>query len=319
MASVSLKYARTCNGRCPYSSVIGMLNTAFLGPVSSNSNNSILRTSIIFFFDFLLNGSWAWICRRTCWRACRSGWFSIFWINSRPLVPCACFTTECGNLGIWKSTFTVCSWLESSQLTTNLSVLSRSVSSLTLNVSFVRQERFWQPSGTFSVLVSTTNGDPYCLQMHVFAPILFVSKMFWFYHSTSEIVFCKLVTFETNVFISIMFHNQNLATIWISSWYISFSNYGPNDIVSGIFKFLAWGLPFIITYSKLRGPMFVQWNFDWPLFLARDVLICNRPCLHYNKYDEKHASQSALESVSIQNSTLPTSWIIVFVVELNGL
>ena len=36
-------------------------------------------------------------------RTCRSGWFSIFWINSRTLVLCAYFTTECGNPGIRNS------------------------------------------------------------------------------------------------------------------------------------------------------------------------------------------------------------------------
>ena len=38
---------------------------------------------------------------KSCWKACRFGWFSIFWINSRTLVLCACFTTEYGKPGIW--------------------------------------------------------------------------------------------------------------------------------------------------------------------------------------------------------------------------
>ena len=130
-----------------------------LGSVSSNSNISTLPTSWIIFFDSGLNGLFAWFCRRSCWRACRSGWFSIFWINSRTLVLCACFTTECGNPGIRKSMFTafsiVCSWLKLSWLTTGLSVLSRSVLSPTLTVSLSRQERVWELSGTFSVFVPT--------------------------------------------------------------------------------------------------------------------------------------------------------------------
>ena len=107
-----------------------------LGSVSSNSNNSVLPTSWIIFFDSGLNGWQAWFCRRSCWRACRSGWFSIFLNNSRTLVLCACFTTECGNPGIRKSMFTsfsiVCSWLESSWFITGLTVISRSALSPTL-------------------------------------------------------------------------------------------------------------------------------------------------------------------------------------------
>ena len=126
-----------------------------LGSVSSNSNNSMLPTSWIIFFDSGLNGLYAWFCRRSCWRACRSGWFSIFWINFRTLVLCACFTTECGNPRIRKSMFTsfsiVCSWLKLSWSTTGLLVLSRSVLSPTLNVSLSWQERVWELSGTFSV------------------------------------------------------------------------------------------------------------------------------------------------------------------------
>ena len=132
-----------------------------LGSVSRNSNNSMLPASWIIFFDSGLNGFFAWFCRRSCWRACRSGWFSIFWIISRTLVLCACFTTECGNPGIRKSMFTsfsiVCSWLKLSWSTTGLPVLSRSVLSPTLNVSLSWQERVWELSGTFSVFVPTTS------------------------------------------------------------------------------------------------------------------------------------------------------------------
>ena len=87
-----------------------------LGSVSSNSHNSMLPTSWIIFFDSGLNWLYAWFCRRSCWRACRSGWFSIFWINSRTLVLCACFTTECGNPGIRKSMFTSFSVVSSTRI-----------------------------------------------------------------------------------------------------------------------------------------------------------------------------------------------------------
>ena len=77
--------------------------------------------------------------------ACRSGWFSFLWINSRTLVLCACFTTECGSPGTRKSmsaSFTITfSWLKSSWPITDLHVLSRSVLSPTLNVSLSWTER----------------------------------------------------------------------------------------------------------------------------------------------------------------------------------
>ena len=77
-----------------------------LESVSSNSNSSTLPTSWIIRFDSGLNGLFGWFCRRSCWRACRSGWLSIYWINSRTPVLCACFTTECANPGIRKSMLT---------------------------------------------------------------------------------------------------------------------------------------------------------------------------------------------------------------------
>ena len=82
------------------------------------------------------------------------------WINSRTLVLCACFTTECGCPGIRKSmfaSFTIfCTWLKFSWSITGLSVLSRSVLSPTLNVSLSWTERVWELSGTFSVFISIT-------------------------------------------------------------------------------------------------------------------------------------------------------------------
>ena len=51
----------------------------------------------------------------------------------------------------------VCSWPDSSRFTTGCPVLSRIVSSPTLKLVLSWQERVWQPSGTFSVFVSTTS------------------------------------------------------------------------------------------------------------------------------------------------------------------
>ena len=73
-----------------------------LGSVSSNSHNSMFPTSwiICLILDKRLSD---WFFRRSCRRACRSGWFTILWINCRTLVLWACFTTECGSPGIQKS------------------------------------------------------------------------------------------------------------------------------------------------------------------------------------------------------------------------
>ena len=63
----------------------------------------MIPTSWNICFDSGLKGLNEWPCRRCRWRACRFGWFSIFWINSRTLALCACFTIECGNPGMLKS------------------------------------------------------------------------------------------------------------------------------------------------------------------------------------------------------------------------
>ena len=97
-----------------------------------------------------------WFCRRSSSRACRTGWFSIFWINSRTLVLCACFTTECGSPGIRKSLFAsftmICSWLKWSWSAMDLSVLLRNTSSSTLNVSLSWEEHTRELSCASAVL-----------------------------------------------------------------------------------------------------------------------------------------------------------------------
>ena len=109
-----------------------------LGSVSSNSHSSMFPTSRIICFDSGLKGWKDWLCCRSFWRACRSGWFSIFWISSRTLVLCACFTTECGSPGILKSmsaSFTIIGSWFSSWTAMDFSILLRSTSSSILSVS----------------------------------------------------------------------------------------------------------------------------------------------------------------------------------------
>ena len=55
-----------------------------------------------------------------------------------------------------------------------------------------------------------------------------------------------------------IYENHDLArndreSLWIFSWCISFSDYGPNDpFLSRVFPYLwPWGLPFLITYSGI--------------------------------------------------------------------
>ena len=79
----------------------------------------MLPTSWIICFDSgLILGSNDWFCRRSCWRACWSGWLL-----------CACFTTECGSPGIRKSmsaSLTIIeSWLNSSWSATDLRSLTK--------------------------------------------------------------------------------------------------------------------------------------------------------------------------------------------------
>ena len=123
----------------------------------------MLPTSWIICLDSGLKGLNDWFCRRSCWRTCRSGWFSIFWVNSPTLVLCACFTTECGSPGIRKCmsvSFTIIdSWL-TSWSATDLSVLLRSISSPTLNVSLSWAERVWELSDT---LITSSSRSLMCL------------------------------------------------------------------------------------------------------------------------------------------------------------
>ena len=53
--------------------------------------------------DSLLKGLNCRCCWRSRWSAFRWGWFSTFWIKSRTLASCNCFTAECGNHGMLKS------------------------------------------------------------------------------------------------------------------------------------------------------------------------------------------------------------------------
>ena len=123
-------------------------------------------------------------------------------------------------------------------------------------------------------------------------PILSVVKIFCFWHSIGEILFCKIVPVQTNIFISIMFEQtltkkHDLArndhgSLWILFWRVSFSNYGPDDslffLECGHEVFPSW----LRTLELREGAMNIQWNLDWPQFLSRDAHMYNRRCLHSN-------------------------------------
>ena len=76
-------------------------------------------------------------------RKCRSGWFSIFGINSGALVFCTCFTLEYGSLGIRKSmsaSFTIIdSWLTSWPIT-GFTVLSPPTLKVSLSCDHVMRD-----------------------------------------------------------------------------------------------------------------------------------------------------------------------------------
>ena len=147
--------ARTCNRRCQCSSMIGILCTAFWVPCRAIH---IIRCSQ-HPESFVLTRDWKglndWFCCRSCWRACRFGRFSIFWINCRTMVLCACFTTECGSPGIMKSmsaSFTIIGSWFSSWTTMDFSILLRSTSSSTLSVS--ASCHTWESSCTAAVFAT---------------------------------------------------------------------------------------------------------------------------------------------------------------------
>ena len=78
-----------------------------------------------------------------------------FWINCRTLVLYACFTTECGSPGIWKSmstSFTIIDSRLSSWSAMDFSILLRSSSSSTLNVLLSWEKRNQELSFASAVL-----------------------------------------------------------------------------------------------------------------------------------------------------------------------
>ena len=113
-----------------------------------------------------------------------------------------------------------------------------------------------------------------------------------FWHSVGEILFCKIVPFKTNIFISIMFEHT-LAKIRISQESIMDPfeiDASPCQIMGDEIFFWNFAISVAIK-SSLLNYVFWNWkkieciynaNFDWPLFLSRDARMCNRWCLHSN-------------------------------------
>ena len=154
------------------------------------------------------------------------------------------------------------------------------------------------------------------------------------------ILFCKIVPFTTNFFISIvlnhpftenMISQESIMDSFCSpSFCISFSNYGPDDIlcfleVSHICGHEVFPSCFRILELK-EGPTYTQWNFDWPLFLSRDARTRNRRCLHSNMIGMlctaslglSQTIQTALHCPRPKSSALTSHWTgsrLCFVVE----
>ena len=96
-------------------------------------------------------------------------------------------------------------------------------------------------------------------------PILFVSKIFCLRHSISEILFCKIVPFETNVFISIMFEH-GFTKIRISQEtfvdpLITLLDASLFQIMGLMIFFLLWSFP---TSVAMRSSLLnhVVWNWE---------------------------------------------------------
>ena len=96
---------RTCKRRCQCSSMINILCTAFWVPsrvihitrCSQHPESSVLTLDCTGCrLDFVVD---------LVEKHVDLGGSQFFWINSRTLVLCACFTTECGSFGIRKSMF----------------------------------------------------------------------------------------------------------------------------------------------------------------------------------------------------------------------
>ena len=76
-----------------------------------------------------------------------------------------------------------------------------------------------------------------------------------------------------------------------------------------------------------EGPMYIQWNLDWPLFLLRDARMCNRRCLHSSMigmlctpfWGPSRTVQKALRCPRPESSVLTLDWTgcrLGFVVDL---
>ena len=118
------------------------------------------------------------------------------------------------------------------------------------------------------------------------------------------------------------FARNGCGSLGNSSWSIVFSNYGPDDILSFLefSQMWPWCLPFLITYSRIERKSNVY------SMKPRLATISFKRCPHVQQtvpslqYD-KNSLHCVLGSVSnnSNSSTLPTSWIICFVVVPNGL
>ena len=115
------------------------------------------------------------------------------------------------------------------------------------------------------------------------------------------------------------------------SFCISFSNYGPDDILCILEVFHICGHEVFPSWLRIlelkESPSYIQWNVDWPLFLLRDARMYNRRCLHSStigmlctaSWGPSRTIQTALRCPRPESSALTPHWTgcrLCFVVDL---
>ena len=218
-------------------------------------------------------------CRGSCCRTCRSGWFSIFWINFKTLVLCACFTTECGSPGIRKpgirkymsaSLTIIDSWLLSWSAT-ELSILSKRFISNVERFAFMSRtclRTVWDIDHVMHdkklnrLLLCLFNVEILCLQMNSLGLYLFQKRSlrsFWRNSSSwKEIIdLLRKERFPSILHSSrVILNNGSLrsVTTWTQNWLLRLetSRQLPNFWLLSVF-WTRFPLPFVFQRDLFSG------------------------------------------------------------------
>ena len=135
-------------------------------------------------------------------------------------------------------------------------------------------------------------------------------------------------SFATEILIS----QESVMDSFVVSLYASLSQVIGQIIFSVSWKFShICGREVFTSWWRIleltEGPMFFQWNLDWPLFLSRDARMCNGRCLHSSMigmlctpfWGPSRTVQKALRCPRPESSVLTLDWAgcrLGFVVDL---